>query len=689
MNRTARIYVAGGQTLVGAALLELLRSAGYCNLVGTPPDEPDLTVAGQVEDFFGEARPEYVFLVAGKSGGIDLNRQRPAELMLDNLLIAAHVIHQAYCHRVRKLLYLASSCCYPKHAPQPLRVESLMTGRLEPTSAAYATAKLAGWQLCEAYRQQYGIHFVTAFPANPFGPHDDFSPESGHVIPALMRRAHEAKVRGEPVLPIWGTGTPRREFIYSRDLADACLFVMHSYDGPEPINLGGAVDLSIAEVAEGVAELVGYRGRLHFDTSKADGMPFKGLDSSRLRELGWGPSTDFRVALAETYAWFQKELQIADCRLQIADNSSDRQPGLCNRKLARMNGLQVADDSSNLQSAICNLQSERLYRSLYRIRRVEEEVARIYPADKIKSPVHLSIGQEAISVGICEALAPHDVVFGTYRGHALYLAKGGDLKAMIAELYGKATGCTKGKGGSMHLIDAGHGMMGTSAVVGTTIANAVGYAYGLHYRRQDAIVASFLGDGATEEGVFAESLNFAVLKRLPILFVCENNQYAIHTHQSRRQGTPAICARARAYGLPAERIDGNDFLHLCERAKEVVSRIRAGEGPWFFEILTYRWKEHVGPNEDYHLGYRTEEEAAPWIAGDPVRRLGAAIGPSARARLEIEVEEEITAAFAFAEASPFPQPKDLFSGVFKEDEDGDQIAECRLQNADCQAGSAI
>jgi TPP-dependent pyruvate/acetoin dehydrogenase alpha subunit len=332
---------------------------------------------------------------------------------------------------------------------------------------------------------------------------------------------------------------------------------------------------------------------------------------------------------------------------------------------------------------------ERLYKSLYRIRRLEEEVARVYPTDKIKSPVHLSIGQEAVSVGVCEALVPQDIVFGTYRGHALYLAKGGDLKRMVAELYGKATGCTKGKGGSMHLIAPGQGMMGTSAVVGTTIANAVGYAYALRYSRRNHIVASCFGDGATEEGVFAESLNFAVLKRLPILFVCENNRYAIHTHQSRRQGTPAICARARAFGLHAERIEGNDILLLCERAREAVAQIRAGEGPRFFEILTYRWKEHVGPSEDYHLGHRTLEEAAPWIAGDPVRRLADAIEPSARARLEEEVEEEIAAAFAFAEASPFPEPAELIQDVFKEDEDDQQIADCRYEIAECKRESAI
>src|SRR5205807_463709 len=193
----------------------------------------------------------------------------------------------------------------------------------------------------------------------------------------------------------------------------------------------------------------------------------------------------------------------------------------------------------------------RLYRALLRIRRVEEEVARVYPTDRIKSPVHLSIGQEAVSVGVCEALRPDDVVFGTYRGHAMYLAKGGDLNAMVAELYGRSTGCTRGKGGSMHLIDPEAGVLGTSAVVGTTIANAAGYAYALKLRRSDAVVVSFFGDGATEEGVFAETLNFAVLKRLPVLFVCENNGYAIHTQQTRRQGKPDIRGRAEAFGMPA------------------------------------------------------------------------------------------------------------------------------------------
>jgi GDP-L-fucose synthase len=304
VNRTARIFVAGGATLAGAALLQSLRFKSYANLVGAPPEEPDLTNAGQVEDFFADARPEYVFLVAGQSGGIERNRRDPADLMLDNLLIQTNVIPLAHRYGVSKLLFLASSCGYPKDAPQPLQVEALLTGPLEATSAAYATAKLAGWQLCEAYRRQYGAHFVTAIPANAFGPHDDFSPEGGHVVPALLRRAHEATLRADPFLTIWGTGKPRREFIYARDLAEACLLVMRDYEDPRPINLGGADPLSIAEVAQLVVDVVGYRGRLRFDMTKPDGAAFKVLDSSRLRQLGWRPGTEFRTALAETYFWF-------------------------------------------------------------------------------------------------------------------------------------------------------------------------------------------------------------------------------------------------------------------------------------------------------------------------------------------------------------------------------------------------
>ncbi len=304
MKRSTRIFVAGGATLAGAALRARLVEVGYTNLVGVPPDEPDLTHAGQTEDFFAEARPEVVFLVAGKSGGIQLNRARPAELMLDNLLVTTHVLRAAHEHQVDKLLYLASSCTYPRTAPQPLAVASLWTGPLEPTSAAYATARLAGWMLCQAYRQQYGLRFVTAIAANPFGPHDDFSSEGGHVIPALLRRAHEARQRQEPTLTVWGTGTPRREFIAARDLADACLFVMQHYDGPEPINLGAGIDLSIADVAHAVAQAVDYQGTICFDPTRPDGAPLKMLDSAPLRALGWRPTVPFASALTETYDWF-------------------------------------------------------------------------------------------------------------------------------------------------------------------------------------------------------------------------------------------------------------------------------------------------------------------------------------------------------------------------------------------------
>lgn len=304
---------------------------------------------------------------------------------------------------------------------------------------------------------------------------------------------------------------------------------------------------------------------------------------------------------------------------------------------------------------------ERFYRSLYRIRRVEEEIARVYPQDKIKSPVHLSIGQEAISVAVCEALAPHDVAFGTYRGHALYLAKGGDLRQMIAELYGKATGCSQGKGGSMHLIDPDAGVMGTSAVVGTTIANSVGYAYALKYRRSDAVVVSFFGDGATEEGVFHESLNFAALKRLPIVFVCENNSYAIHTHQLRRQALANIAERARSYGIPSQRIDDADVLALHEQVRRAVADVRSGKsGPEFFECKTYRWKEHVGPGDDWHLGYRMQQESEPWREHDPLTKLAAQLDDDLRRQIESEVEREIEVAFAFAEVSPEPKAETLF-----------------------------
>jgi TPP-dependent pyruvate/acetoin dehydrogenase alpha subunit len=312
----------------------------------------------------------------------------------------------------------------------------------------------------------------------------------------------------------------------------------------------------------------------------------------------------------------------------------------------------------------------KLYRALKRIRRIEERIAEVYPTDKIKSPVHLSIGQEAVSVGVCEALEPHDTVFGTYRSHALYLAKGGDLNAMMAELFGKADGCAKGKAGSMHLVDVSHGVMGTSAVVGTTIPNAVGFAYACRWRQSDAIVASFFGDGAAEEGCFYESLNFAALKKLPVLFVCENNRYAIHSHQRNRQVNDRMIERVRTFGIPAERIEGNDVFRILDQTKRAVQDMRSGAcGPVFLECMTYRWREHVGPAEDYQLGYRDRAEAEEWMRSDQVEVLGAMLSYDAQQKIDAEIESEIYDALAFAEASPFPDPAELLTDLFEERHD--------------------
>ena len=306
MEHGARIYVAGASAFLGAAIVRELRRQGYGEPLGACGDEPDLTDAAAVDRFFSTVRPEYVFMAAGLILGIGGNRRRPADLMLDNLLVGCHVVDAAYRHGVKKLLYLASGCGYPKHASQPMHPSVLMTGALEPTSEFYATAKLAGLKLCEAYRRQHDANFVTGIPANPFGIGDDFDPEDAHVIGALMRRMHEAKRDGLKAIEIWGTGSPRRDFIFVEDLADACIFVMERYDGAAPINLTGGAQLTIGELAELIKRLVGYQGDLRFDPSKPDGMPLKVFDGLALAELGWRPRTPFREALAATYEWFSK-----------------------------------------------------------------------------------------------------------------------------------------------------------------------------------------------------------------------------------------------------------------------------------------------------------------------------------------------------------------------------------------------
>jgi TPP-dependent pyruvate/acetoin dehydrogenase alpha subunit len=308
---------------------------------------------------------------------------------------------------------------------------------------------------------------------------------------------------------------------------------------------------------------------------------------------------------------------------------------------------------------------ERLYRQLHRIRRVEEEIIRVYPTDKIKSPVHLSIGQEAVAVGVCDHLRPSDILYGTYRGHAIYLAKGGDLDRMMAELYGKDDGLAGGKAGSMHLGDVGAGMIGTSAIVGTTLPLSLGHAFALKQRKSSSIVCVFFGEGAMDEGVFHETANFAALKKLPILFVCENNHYAIYSHVKDRMPAVNICERAGAYRIPARRIADGDIFEIHEAAAEAIAAVRAGGGPRFLECETHRWRDHVGPGDDLHIGYRTAANLQAWMDNDQNARLGALLGEAAKNRIDGEVEAELERAIAFAEKSPFPAAEAMYAHVFK------------------------
>lgn len=304
MKERASIYVAGAKTMIGAAIQRELRRQGFSNVVNGLHDEPDLTDAKEVDAYFDKMAPEYVFVTGGKSGGIQANLKYPAELSRDALLVSCNVIHSAYEHRVKKLLYLASSCVYPRDCSQPMQVTSILTGPLEPTNEAYAAAKIAGIKLCQAYRQQFGADFISAIAANNFGPGDDFDPEDSHVIAALIRRMHEANKLGTKSVEIWGSGNPRREFIFVDDLADACILLMREYDDVTPVNIGSGTALSIKELAELVKEVVSYRGEIYYNTSKPDGMPAKILDSTVLTAMGWKPRVSVRSALRATYNWF-------------------------------------------------------------------------------------------------------------------------------------------------------------------------------------------------------------------------------------------------------------------------------------------------------------------------------------------------------------------------------------------------
>lgn len=302
-----RIFVAGHRGLVGSAVLRRVTVDGRFEPLLRTRAELDLRDAGAVNAFFAAEKPDYVVLAAAKVGGIQANATYPADFLYDNLAIQNAVIHAAFRHGVRKLVFLGSSCIYPKFAPQPIREGSLLTGVLEPTNEAYAIAKIAGLKLCAALRQQHGFDAVSLMPTNLYGPGDNFDLETSHVIPALMRKAHEAKLAGARTLGVWGSGRPLREFLHVDDLADAVLFALDRYEAPEPLNVGTGEDLAIADAARLIADVVGFSGELFFDPSKPDGTPRKVLDVSRLHDLGWHHRIALADGLAETYRWFKAQ----------------------------------------------------------------------------------------------------------------------------------------------------------------------------------------------------------------------------------------------------------------------------------------------------------------------------------------------------------------------------------------------
>jgi GDP-L-fucose synthase len=312
----ARIYVAGHAGLVGSAVVRRLEREGFANILTATRRQLDLRDQAEVSHWFKANRPEYVMLVAGTVGGILANSTRPAEFIYDNMMIHGTVVHAAHEYGVKKLLYLGSSCIYPRQATQPIREDQLLTGPLEPTNEWYAIAKIAGIKLCQAYRRQYGSDFISAMPTNLYGPNDNFDLNSSHVLPALIRKFHDAKLSRAGEVEIWGTGSPMREFLHVDDLADACLFLLRNYGDDEHINVGTGVDLAIRDLAEQIREVVYPEAKLRFDTSKPDGTPRKVLDIGKLRNLGWSPSIDLATGIRTTYDWF------------LAEQSADRIRGM-------------------------------------------------------------------------------------------------------------------------------------------------------------------------------------------------------------------------------------------------------------------------------------------------------------------------------------------------------------------------
>lgn len=311
IEKSARVYVAGHRGLVGSAVVRALEASGYTNILTTNRESVDLRNQQQVNDWFTVNKPEYVFLVAGTVGGIWANSQRPGEFLYDNMMIHANVVHASYLHGVAKLVYLGSSCIYPRLANQPMKEDELLTGALEPTNEPYALAKIAGIKLCQSYAKQYGCNFVSGMPTNLYGPHDNFDLESSHVLPALMRKFHEAKIGGVDYINVWGTGGAKREFLHADDLADACLFLLNSYDDLEHVNIGTGIDVSIMKLAETLRDVIHPSAELRWDTSKPDGSPRKLLDVTKIHNAGWSHSISLADGIASTYEWFKANCSIA------------------------------------------------------------------------------------------------------------------------------------------------------------------------------------------------------------------------------------------------------------------------------------------------------------------------------------------------------------------------------------------
>ncbi|MCP4682527.1 MAG: GDP-L-fucose synthase [Desulfobacterales bacterium] len=306
MDKNSKIYIAGHHGLVGSAIRRKLLKSGYNNLINRTRQELDLMRQENVKEYFDQERPEYVFLAAAKVGGIWANSQYPADFIYDNLAIQMNIIHSSYVFNVKKLLFLGSSCIYPKECPQPMKEDYLLSGYLEPTNEPYAVAKIAGIELCQAFSRQYETHFISVMPTNLYGPNDNFDLETSHVFPALIRKFHEARMNDQGEVEIWGTGTPRREFLHVDDLAEACVFLMNHYDDPDIINIGVGRDLTIRELAEMISRVVGFDGELRFDPTKPDGTPVKLLDVSRLHSLGWRAKISLEEGIRQTYEWYLK-----------------------------------------------------------------------------------------------------------------------------------------------------------------------------------------------------------------------------------------------------------------------------------------------------------------------------------------------------------------------------------------------